>query len=431
MSIFAVVTAVASSPAGLAAQTPRPPAPVDGPQVEVVATPAPVVRPVSPPSGDPLLRVIGVGETLASLAAQSGFSISDLAQRNGLTQANVLLAGQRLRLPARVSNRIRLHRVGPGETLTGLAAEYGISPYLLRQTNNLPCVNCLVVNQLLRIPIPADQPAGAGSNLPQPFESVEVIPAQPQPGDVVLVRVTPNSALDTVVGAFAGKPLRFVKRGAAWEALSGISAIMDPGVYPVSVRAVAQSGTAAEVNGRILVVNASYGSENITIDYRLAPLLDPQVNADERFQIDTLVSQFSPNQYYSGTFKLPVANKITSYFGARRSFNNGLLRTYHSGMDVSAPVGTPIHVAASGRVAAVQEFKVRGLVVIVDHGRGVFTLSCHLSKANVKAGQIVTADEVVALSGNSGRSEGPHIHWELAVGGVTVDPLPYISEPLP
>ena len=56
---------------------------------------------------------------------------------------------------------------------------------------------------------------------------------------------------------------------------------------------------------------------------------------------------------------------------------------------------------------------------------------CHLSKVNVKAGQIVSANEVIALSGNSGRSEGPHLHWELAVGGVTVDPLPYVDAPMP
>jgi murein DD-endopeptidase MepM/ murein hydrolase activator NlpD len=420
--------AVGMSPAGLNAQTPQPPAPGEPPQVEVVATPAPVVRPTALPSGDPLVRIVGVGETLASLAAQSGFSIPDLAQRNWLTQANVLLAGQRVRLPARVSTRIRLHRVAPGETLTSLAAEYGVSPYLLRQTNNLTCATCLVTNQLLRIPTPANQDAG---NLPQPFDRVDVSPRQPQPGDVVVVRVTPNSPLDTVVGAFAGKTLRFVRKGAAWEALTGISAIADIGVYPISVRAVAQNGTAAEVNGRIQVVASGYGQENITIDYRLTPLLDPQVNADERFQIDTLVSQFTPNQYYSGTFKLPVVSKITSYYGARRTFNAGLLRTYHSGLDVLAPVGTPVHVGASGRVAAIQEFKVRGLVVIVDHGRGVFTLYCHLSKVNVKAGQIVSANEVIGLSGNSGRSEGPHLHWEMAVGGVTVDPLPYVDTPMP
>ncbi|HQV30067.1 MAG TPA: LysM peptidoglycan-binding domain-containing protein, partial [Thermoflexales bacterium] len=144
--VAVLALAVGVSPVGLIAQTPPPPLPGDPPQVEVVATPVPVVRPTAVPSGDPLVRIVGVGETLASLAAQSGFSISDLAQRNWLTQANVLLAGQRVRLPARVSTRIRLHRVAPGETLTSLAAEHGVSPYLLRQTNNLTCAACLVTN---------------------------------------------------------------------------------------------------------------------------------------------------------------------------------------------------------------------------------------------------------------------------------------------
>lgn len=396
----------------------------------MVATPVPLVRPTVAPSSDPLVRVIGVGETLASLAAQSGFSVGDLAKRNGLTQANALLAGQRVRLPARASTRIRLHRVAPGETLTSLAAEYAVSPYLLRQTNSLACATCLVVNQLLRIPVVAE-PAGVASNLPQPFDRIDLSPAQPTPGDVVVVRVAPALPLDTVTGTFAGYPLRFVRRGPVWEALTGVSAIADPGVYAMSVRAIAQSGAAAEVNGRIQIAPAGYGSENITIDYRLSPLLDPQVNAEERFQIDTLVSQFTPNQYYTGTLRLPVVSKITSYFGARRSFNSGLLRTYHSGADMLAPVGTPVHVAAAGRVAAVQDFKIRGQVVIVDHGRGVFTLYCHLSRADVKPGQLVNVGDVIALSGNTGRSEGPHLHWELAVGGVTVDPLPFTETPLP
>ncbi|MBX7213211.1 MAG: peptidoglycan DD-metalloendopeptidase family protein [Thermoflexales bacterium] len=436
IALSLLLGALAALPRPLDAQTPLPPTPAatpgpgDPPKVEIVATPVPVPRPTAVPSGDPLVRVVGVGETLSSLAAQSGFSISDLAKRNLLTRSNALLTGQRVRLPARISPRIRLHRVAPGETVTSLAAGYDISPYQLRQANNLPCATCLVVNQLLRIPLPASAPA-TDSNLPQPFDRVDVIPAQPAPGDIVVVRVLPSQPLDTVIGTFADHPLRFVRRGDYWEALSGVSALTDAGVYGVSVRAAATSGAAAEVSGRIQVVQSGYGSENITIDYRLAPLLDPQVNAEERFEIDTLVSQFTPNAYYSGTFRLPVVSKITSYFGARRSFNDGLLRTYHSGTDMLAPVGTPVHVAAAGRVAAVTTLKVRGQVVVIDHGRGIFTLYCHLSRVDVKQGQIVNAGDVIALSGNTGRSEGPHLHWELAVGGVTVDPLPYTETPLP
>ena len=74
---------------------------------------------------------------------------------------------------------------------------------------------------------------------------------------------------------------------------------------------------------------------------------------------------------------------------------------------------------------------VRGLAVIIDHGRGVFTMYCHLSRADVKVGQIVDTGQIIAHTGNTGRSEGPHLHWELAVGGVIVDVLPWTQQAIP
>jgi murein DD-endopeptidase MepM/ murein hydrolase activator NlpD len=118
-------------------------------------------------------------------------------------------------------------------------------------------------------------------------------------------------------------------------------------------------------------------------------------------------------------------------FGARRNFNRGTLMTYHSGVDMSVPVGTPVKASAPGRVAATEPFPVRGNVIILDHGRGVYTIYCHLSKYNVQVGQLVNVGDVIGYTGNTGRILGPHLHWELAVGGVTVDPLPWTKEALP
>jgi len=82
-------------------------------------------------------------------------------------------------------------------------------------------------------------------------------------------------------------------------------------------------------------------------------------------------------------------------------------------------------------VAATQRFNVRGNVIILDHGRGVYTIYCHLSKFNVQVGQLVNVGDVIGYTGNTGRILGPHLHWELYVGGVTVDPLPWTKETLP
>lgn len=409
----------------------QPPDIEEMPAIEVVATPVPLPTPEPVVDADNLLvHVVSVGETLATLGAQSGFAVTDLARRNNLTQPYLLLAGQRLKLPAPMSARIRLHRVAAGETLSSLGARYDISPYLLRRVNKLSCANCLVVGQLLRIQLP-DGADGVATNLPQPFERVEITPRVPRQGDIVVVSVHANQPLQEVVGSLAGRPLRFVPQAGGYVALSGVAGLQEPGVYTVTLRAIAESGAAAEVSGRIQTAAAGFGFENLTISQRLIPLLDPQVNIDERVELDAILSQWSGTQWWEGPLKLPVSGRIASYFGARRSFNGGMLRTYHSGIDIVAPAGTPVYASAPGRVAAVQEFMVRGLVVIIDHGRGVFTAYCHLSEANVKVGQIVNVGDVIGKSGNSGRSEGPHLHWELAVGGVTVDGLRWTTEPIP
>lgn len=409
------------------AQEQTPPADSYEPTVQVVATQVPTPSPEASQAGEnSLVHVVAVGESLNSLAAQSGFLVSDLAQRNNLTQPYLLVAGQKVNLPAPISEHIRLHRVASGETLSMLAAQYGISPYLLRMTNKLSCADCLVVGQLLRIP-----QSSVTTNLPEPFDKIDISPSVPRQGDVVVVRVTASAPLEAIAGTLAGRTLHFVAMEGIYEALTGVDGLQDPGVYSMTLRAVASSGAASEVSGRINVQSSGYGFENVTIAQRLVPLLDPQVNQDEHEQLETIFSQWTATQYWEGPLEYPAAGNMASYFGTRRSFNGGLLYTFHSGADVVAPAGTPVHASAAGRVAAVMPLKVRGMVVIIDHGRGVFTMYCHLSRTLVKVGQMVNAGDLVAYSGNTGRTEGPHVHWELAVGGVTVDPLNWTSEAIP
>ncbi len=398
-------------------------------EIIIEATPEPTDPPPPPPvSTDPLVHIVQVGETLNSLAAQSGFSVNDLAERNGLTNPYVLLAGQKVGMPTSPSTNIQLHRVSPGETLMGIAAQYGVSPYLLRQTNRLPCSTCLVFGQLLRVPV---LQAGTASNLPEPFQRVDVTPNLPKQGDVIGIRVQSRAPLQQISGTLADRPLRFAQKDGEYIALSGVAALQEPGVYDINIRAIAENGTASAVKGRVQVGAGRFGFENLSIATKLLGLLEPQVNLDERAALDTIFSQFSGTQYWQGELQMPVSAKIVSYYGTRRNFNRGTLRTFHSGIDLTAPLGAPIKAAAPGRVAAVQPFKIRGNVVIIDHGRGVFTIYCHLSKFNVQVGQIVNVGDVVGNAGNTGRSLGPHLHWELAVGGVTVDPLQGLNTDFP
>jgi murein DD-endopeptidase MepM/ murein hydrolase activator NlpD len=248
---------------------------------------------------------------------------------------------------------------------------------------------------------------------------------------VVVVRVATRAPLQQITGLLADQPLRFTQKNGEYVALSGVSALREPGVYPIAIRAITQNGLASAVHGRLQVGAGRFGYENLNISARLMPLLEPQVNLDERAELDAIFDQFSGTQWWQGPLQWPVNSKIVSYYGTRRNFNRGTLYTYHSGIDLSARVGTPVKAAASGRVAAAQAFPIRGNTIILDHGRGVFTVYCHLSRFEVEPGQIVNVGEVIGYTGNTGRSLGPHLHFELAVGGVTVNPINWLDREIP
>ncbi len=114
---------------------------------------------------------------------------------------------------------------------------------------------------------------------------------------------------------------------------------------------------------------------------------------------------------------------MTTEFGTARGYNGGPVSTHHSGTDFGVDEGTPVSAAAAGRVAFAGQLTTRGTSVIIDHGAGVFTAYHHLSVIEVTEGQDVAQGQEVALSGMTGLATGPHLHWELIVGGVNVDPV--------
>ncbi len=118
---------------------------------------------------------------------------------------------------------------------------------------------------------------------------------------------------------------------------------------------------------------------------------------------------------------------VSSRFGMRRDPFTGK-QTFHRGLDFSVPIGTPVRSTADGVVVAVAKERGLGRLVRIDHGNGVETIYGHLLQASVKPGQRVSRGEVIALSGSSGRSTAPHLHYEVRIGGRAVNPLTYILD---
>ena len=121
----------------------------------------------------------------------------------------------------------------------------------------------------------------------------------------------------------------------------------------------------------------------------------------------------------SGQLSWPVSGPVTSGFGVRWG-------RMHEGIDIAVGQGTPVHAAAPGTVIYAGWMEGYGNLVVVDHGNGLSTAYGHNSTLASSVGQAVTAGQVIAYSGSTGHSTGPHVHFEVRVNGSPVDPLGYL-----
>jgi len=137
------------------------------------------------------------------------------------------------------------------------------------------------------------------------------------------------------------------------------------------------------------------------------------------------VAAFTPERMWSGPFIYPAAytESFPSRFGSRRNYNGTGYNYYHAGLDFYGGTGAEITAPARGRVVFADALTVRGNTTIVDHGWGVYTAYLHQSEIRVSPGEVVEAGQIIGLVGATGRVTGPHLHWEVWVGGVPVDPL--------
>jgi murein DD-endopeptidase MepM/ murein hydrolase activator NlpD len=123
---------------------------------------------------------------------------------------------------------------------------------------------------------------------------------------------------------------------------------------------------------------------------------------------------------------LPVAGRFSSAFGSRRDPIHGHER-HHAGLDIAAPSGTPIRAALSGTVVSSGRRGGYGNAVVVEHADGTQALYAHCSRLDVQSGEKIRAGQTIAAVGSTGRSTGPHLHFELRVDGEAVDPESRLS----
>jgi murein DD-endopeptidase MepM/ murein hydrolase activator NlpD len=130
----------------------------------------------------------------------------------------------------------------------------------------------------------------------------------------------------------------------------------------------------------------------------------------EQKEIGAIYRKIRQEKLWNGAFLLPIESEITSPFGNKRLYN-GSMKNFHQGLDLRARTPTPIRAPEGARVVLAKDLYFTGNTVILDHGYGLFTIYGHMSKLHVKKGETVKKEQVLGLSGATGRASGPHLHW--------------------
>lgn len=146
-----------------------------------------------------------------------------------------------------------------------------------------------------------------------------------------------------------------------------------------------------------------------------------------KLQEDAYASTVRDRSLTDKEFIRPLKSKVTALYGNRRVFNDKK-NSWHSGTDLRARRPTPVMASNDGKVILVKDLFFNGNAVFIDHGAGIVTMYCHLSKFKVKEGDEVKRGQIIALSGNTGRSSAPHLHWGVRIQGEWVDGLQFLRE---
>lgn len=250
----------------------------------------------------------------------------------------------------------------------------------------------------------------------------------PVPGGIAVIELKGHG--DIANATFNHKPVMLVTDDKGTPAaLVGLPLATKPGEHKLVIRD--SDGKTRNITFR--VTGREYEKQYITLKNKR--MVNPEKRDMKRIgreqqRIRKALSDWSPETPKSLQLMLPVRGPVSSTFGLRRFFNNQP-RKPHSGLDLAAPEGTPVRAPAGGRIVDTGDFFFNGNTVFIEHGQGLVTMYCHLSRIDVKPGQQVQRGDVIGAVGKTGRVTGAHLHWSVSLNDARIDPVYLLGEPLP
>ena len=377
-------------------------------------------------------EIIKYGDSLRSLSRRTQVSDEQLIKLNRLVSPTELYVGISLIIPKQDGQKELTSRINiePGESLLELAIKEDTDPWTLAGLNKEKNTWSALPKDILYSPTGNEDTA---PGLPSAFLSAGISPLPLIQGATEVIHVQTKNNYP-VSGLLVDHTLNFFPEANDQFALQGIHALLDPGVYPLRIDATLPDGSKQSFEQMVLVKEGNYYSEELSVP---ADTIDPTVTVPEDKMLLSITSPVTPTKFWDGIFTSPSVypDQYTSKYGTRRIYHgigsDLTIQGFHSGLDFAGGEGLQIFAPAAGKVVFAAPLTVRGNATIIDHGHGVYSGFWHQSKQFVNVGDMVTQGQVIGLVGGTGRVTGAHLHWEVWVNGVQVDPLNWLNQAFP
>ena len=252
---------------------------------------------------------------------------------------------------------------------------------------------------------------------------VQVWPWPPTQGDTLAVSVRAHDPV-TFTLTFGGRPYTVHSAAGTGWSLVPIPPLIAPGYVPLLIGAGDQRFVL-----NIPVQDGRFDTYNIPAASAAPILSNAQKVTAETVRMTELFAGVTDGGWNPlHRFEPPLRGEFrhTSPYGSRRTYGNDPAVSAHAGEDYGAPLGTPVYAPAAGQVVLAEMLFVRGNAVVLDHGNGVFTGYWHLSELGVQPDERVVRGQLLGKVGSTGLSTGAHLHWELRIAGMAVDPLQWV-----
>jgi murein DD-endopeptidase MepM/ murein hydrolase activator NlpD len=440
------------------------------------------------------IYIVQPGDSLSSIAVFFSISLADLMTANGITDPNQLDAGQQLVIPGLdgITGVINTQRVNFGDSFRSLTRRTQVPVEIFKKLNHIVSPSEFYVGTNMIVPVqegnqglnkriqtgageslleaavkqntdvwtvahyndlqgswdavpgdtlfvPGESTEQTTSGLPSAFVSAQIRDLPVKQGGTGVIQVKTSSPDFKLGGILVDHQLHFFPtEDGTRVALQGVHALLPPGVYPLRLDATLPDGSTQSYEQNILIVSGSYPDDPLL--YVDPKTIDPAETEPELNKLVEITSPVTPEKLWSGDFYSPASQYaestyFTSRFGNRRTYigqgTELTVQGFHTGLDFGGGTGLPITAPARGKVVVAENWTVRGGTTIIDHGWGVYSGFWHQSKFLVNVGDIVEQGQVIGEVGGTGRVTGPHLHWELWVSGIQVDPLDWLTNTYP